>query len=381
MMLRRGTRALWLTLATLVLCGAQLRAQADPRAATDSSFAGLVQRLSESGGYFDSDNIITNELSYLHVASQLEKAHVHGGAYMGVGPDQNFSYIALIKPQIAFIVDIRRDNLLEHLLFKSYFMMARNRLEYLCLLLGKPAPADVEKWTGRPMAEVMAYITNATVDSAAVIASRNASNERITQFHVPLDAHDREVIDGYRAEFVSEGLDTRYSSLGRNNRYDYPSFGGLMVATDRAGREISYLADETAFQYVRGMQLANRIIPVSGNVAGYRAMKALTQYVTEHHLNVSAFYLSNVEQYLMGRDGGFDSYAHNVSQLPHDSTSVIIRSYFGGRFGISQHPLYVPFRGNLSTSLVERMDSFNQAYAAGEIKSYLALVSSRYITP
>ncbi|MEO6877361.1 MAG: hypothetical protein ABI205_02690, partial [Gemmatimonadaceae bacterium] len=316
-----------------------------------------------------------------HVASQLEKVHVHGGAYMGVGPDQNFSYIALIKPQIAFIVDIRRDNLLEHLLFKSYFMMARNRLEYLCLLLGKPAPADVEQWTGRPMSEVLAYITNAPVDSAAVVASRNASNERITQFHVPLDAHDREVIDGYRAEFVSEGLDTRYSSLGRNNRYDYPSFGGLMVATDRAGREIGYLADESAFQYVRGMQLANRIIPVSGNVAGYRAMKALTQYVTEHHLNVSAFYLSNVEQYLMGRDGGFDSYAHNVSQLPHDSTSVIIRSYFGGRFGINRHPLYVPFRGNLSTSLVERMDSFNQAYAAGEIKSYLALVSSRYITP
>lgn len=380
MMPRRSTQLAWAALAILACTSPRSSAQV-AGSSTDSSFAGLVARLSEAGGYFDSDNIITNELSYLHVASQLEKNHVHGGMYLGVGPDQNFSYIALIKPQIAFIVDIRRDNLLEHLLFKSYFMMARNRLEYICLLLGKPVPDDIDKWTGRPMSELLAYVGQARVDSATVAASRKASNERIARFHVPLDARDLGTIDGYRSEFVSEGLDTRYSSLGRNNRNDYPSFGGLMVATDRAGRQIGYLADENAFQFVRRMQLADRIIPVSGNVAGERAMKALTQYAVDRHLNVSAFYLSNVEQYLMGRDGGFDSYAHNVSMLPHDSTSVIIRSYFGGRFGANQHPLYVPAPGNLSTSLVERMDSFNRAYAAGEIRSYLALVSDRYILP
>ena len=44
----------------------------------------------------------------------------------------------------------------------------------------------------------------------------------------------------------------------------------------------------------------------------------------------------------MTRDGGFAEYARNVAQLPHDSTSVIIRSYFG-RFG-TQHPLYVSAR-------------------------------------
>src|SRR6185295_19194679 len=121
----------------------------------DTSFAGIVARLSEPGGYFDSDNVITNEVSYLHVASQFTKAGVHGGAYMGVGPDQNFSYIALIRPKIAFLVDIRRDNLLEHLLFKSLFAMAHNRLEYLCLLFGKPVPANADKWTGRPIGEVL----------------------------------------------------------------------------------------------------------------------------------------------------------------------------------------------------------------------------------
>ncbi len=112
----------------------------------DSTFAGLVARLSDSGGYFDSDNIITNEASYLQIGSQLTKTGVHGGVYLGVGPDQNFSYIALIKPQIAFMIDVRRDNLLEHLLFKSLFALSRNRAEYLCLLFGKALPPDVDKW-------------------------------------------------------------------------------------------------------------------------------------------------------------------------------------------------------------------------------------------
>jgi hypothetical protein len=345
----------------------------------DSSFAGVIARLSESGGYFDSDNIISNEASYLQIASQLTKVGVRGGVYIGVGPDQNFSYIALIRPRIAFMLDVRRDNMLEHLLFKSLFATSRNRYEYLLRLFGKAVPADIDSWTGRPTSEILAAFADARLDSQTVIAARRASNDKIARFGVPLTAHDREMIDRYRATFVSEGLDTRYSSIGRNNRSDYPSFGRLMMETDRAGRQISYLADENAFQFVRSMQLNDRIIPVVGNVAGDKAVKAIGQYAGERGLNVSAFYLSNVEQYLMGRDGGFDEYARNVKTLPHDSTSVIIRSFFG-RFGAS-HPLYVAGRGSVSTSMIEPMNSFLRAFAAGELTSYSALVFDRYVRP
>jgi hypothetical protein len=370
------------TLATAAIIGTSatpVRARLDARNAPDTSFAGLITQLSEAPGYFDSDNIITNEASYLHVASQLKKVGTHGGAYIGVGPDQNFSYIALIRPSVAFMFDIRRDNLLEHLLFKSLFVMSRNRLEYLCLLLGKPVPPDIDTWTGRSMSAVLAYIGQTPTDSITVAAIRRGSNERIAKFGVTLDAHDREMIDRYRAQFVAEGLDTRYSSLGRNNRFDYPSFGRLIMESDREGHLLSYLADENEFQYVRSMQLADRIVPVVGNVAGPKALKAVGAYVGAHGLVVSAFYLSNVEQYLMTRDGGFDEFARNVKYLPHDSTSVIIRSYFG-RFGMP-HPLFVPAAGNLSTSLVERIDSFLRAFAAGELTNYSELVFKRYVTP
>ena len=116
--------------------------------ATDPSFATLIERLSEPGRYFDTDNLISNERSYLHVMGKIREMGIAGGAYIGVGPDQNFSYIAQIRPSIAFIIDIRRDNLLQQLLFKSLFALAENRIEYLCLLFARPFPAADDESAG-----------------------------------------------------------------------------------------------------------------------------------------------------------------------------------------------------------------------------------------
>ena len=378
---RAATRA-WLVasvLAHALVLATPAIATARAQRAPDSSFAALVARLSESAGYFDSDNIISNEESYLQITTQLAKVGTHGGVYVGVGPDQNFSYVALIRPSIAFMLDIRRDNLLEHLLFKSLFALSRNRMEFLCRLFGKPVPSDVDKWTGRQIGSIVAYLDRAGTDSAAVAETRRMSNERITSYAVPLDSHDRAMIDRYRSEFIADGLDTRYSSIGRNNRMDYPTFRQLMLATDRTGRAASYLAEEEPFHFVRSMEARDLIVPVVGNVAGDRAIKAIGQYATEHHLTISAFYLSNVEQYLLGRDGGFEDWARNVVALPRDSASVIIRSYFG-RLGMV-HPLYVPGPGNISTSMIETIDSFAKRYAGGEVRGYADLVFGGYVKP
>ena len=153
----------------------------------------------------------------------------------------------------------------------------------------------------------------------------------------------------------------------------------MIRATDRAGREIGYLADEDAFQYVRSMQQRDRIIPVVCNVAGATAMRSIARYATENGLVISAFYVSNVEQYLIQRDQGFDRYVANLRALPHNGSSVIIRSYFG-RFGRT-HPLYVPGPGNVSTSMVEPMDSFLHRAAAREIGGYLDLVFGGFVSP
>src|SRR5471030_874151 len=117
--------------AALLVAAASLTIQSQ----APTTFASRVAQLSEPEGVFDADdNLITNERSYLHVMPALHDSGATGGAYIGVGPDQNFSYIAQVRPAIAFIVDVRRDNLLLHLLFKALFELSPTRAEYLALM-------------------------------------------------------------------------------------------------------------------------------------------------------------------------------------------------------------------------------------------------------
>ena len=146
-------------------------------------FAQLVNRLSERAGYFPSDNLVSNELSYQHVLGRLEKMDVTGGAYLGVGPDQNFTYIAQIKPRIAFMVNIRRDAMLQHLMFKALFMMSRNRIEYLSNLFARPLPKDHKKWGNRPIRDFIDYFDRTPLEPEAgrQARDRGAEEDRIVR--------------------------------------------------------------------------------------------------------------------------------------------------------------------------------------------------------
>src|SRR5580765_8359514 len=132
--------------------------QGQTAAANTTPLGSLVERLSEPSGDFDTDNLISNESSYLHVMPALEQGGVTGGVYIGVGPDQNFSYIAHIRPASAFIIDIRRDNLLLHLLFKALFAASRNRVEYLSLLTGRATPDRLDTWRDAGIEKIVGYL-------------------------------------------------------------------------------------------------------------------------------------------------------------------------------------------------------------------------------
>src|ERR671914_1151103 len=156
----------------------------------ESTFARLIARLSESGGYFDSDNLMSNEASYLHVLGRMRALGVSGGAYLGVGPDQNFSYITQVRPRIAFIIDIRRDNLLQQLLFKSVFTRARNRAEYLALLFGRPLPPESQRWDASPLEELVAWIDSVPPSPSAAAAAQETVLSAVEALDLPLGQPD-----------------------------------------------------------------------------------------------------------------------------------------------------------------------------------------------
>lgn len=337
----------------------------------DTSFAGTVARLSESAGYFDSDNLISNETSYLHAVSHLREGRVRGGAYIGVGPDQGFSYIAAIRPSVAFMLDIRRDNLLMHLMFKALFERSESRLEYLARWIGRAVPADRADWTGRPIEAILARIDSLPYDPRQAQVEGDAILATVQSFGIPLESADTATIRRFHQEFARQGLELRFTSTGRAPRYYYPTLRQLILETDLEGKQASYLASEDDWRFLRDLQRNDGVIPVTGNLAGTSAFPAVGREVAARNEVVSALYVSNVEMYIW-RDGSFPRFASTAAHLPRNERSVIIRSFFGGGFGQS-HPLNQP--GHVSTQLVQQLDDFAAREAAGW-SSYWDLVTS-----
>ncbi len=354
-------------LATASACAAQ----APPVRLAESSFADLVAALSEEGGYFDTDNLISNESSYLHVMGALDALGVRGGLYVGVGPDQNFSYIARIRPEVAVIMDVRRDNMLQQFLFKALFEESANRLDYLCLLYGRPCPEDLAAWTGLDLERLVEYVDArpALADDGGDVRERIA--RRVASFGVPLDAADRATIDRFHRAFIGAGLGLRFTSHGRAPRFFYPTHRDLLLAEDLEGTRASYLVNEDDFRFLKALQEADRVIPVVGDLAGEHALPEIGRMAVEGGLTVSALYASNVEFYLWGARS-FERFAETVTNLPRNERSVIIRSHFGGGFGAS-HPMQVA--GFYSTQLLQRTVDFASTWEQGGFRSYGDLVT------
>ena len=350
---------------TLVLAACAPQRQAAP----ELGFAQLVDTLSEPGGFFDTDNLVSNETAYLHVMGGLRRLGVHGGTYIGVGPEQNFSYIAEIEPELALIIDIRRDNLLLLLLFKAIFETSETRIEYLAQLFGRKPPPDAAAWTNRELTVLLDYIDQHPLDSAGYAAGHGALLTRIEAYQVPLTAEDKATIGRFHDEFARLGTGLTFTTLGRPAQRDYPTLRRLYLETDLEGNRASYLATEERWRRVRELQRLNRVVPVVGDMGGRGAMRAIGNYLRSTSRTVSAFYASNVEFYLM-RSGTFDDWVESIRLLPATESSVLIRSYFDRGFG---GPGMQP--GHFSSQHLQTFDRFLDMMDEPVARTYLDLVS------
>ena len=179
--------------AGLVLLVSPLASQTpEPPRQPAAAWSAAVAALSEPGGYFGTDNLISNERSYGESMASLDADGLAGGVYIGVGPDQNFSYIARLKPSMAYLVDIRRDNMLLHLLFKALFELADTRGEYPCLLVGCTVPAtDRARINEMTAPDLASWVEGARRQQPTGPVPDPRLAPVIAAFSVPLSAGDR----------------------------------------------------------------------------------------------------------------------------------------------------------------------------------------------
>jgi hypothetical protein len=307
-----------------------------PDRLTDQEFWKLTDEFSEPNGSFRSDNLVSNEIWFQWVIPDLIARTRPGGVYLGVGPEQNFTYIAALRPKMVFITDIRRGNLQMHLLYKALFEMTADRADFFAKLFNKPRPP------GLTSKSTASELINAFWDDRKVPTSSEAvykENLKAIQDHLtkkrslPIGKDDLDGIEYIYWNFYWHGPAITYnSSMNANGRGSMAMYGDLMVATDGASVSRSYLASEEHFRVLKDLHERNMFVPVVGNFAGPKALRAVGRYLKEHGATVTAFYLSNVEQYLY-QDGLWNGFCGNIASLPLDERSTFIRSQQGGGGG------------------------------------------------
>lgn len=364
----------------LVLAGAPLPSarsnqpqQKLPESLTSAEFSRLIRDVSEEGGYFFSDNLVSNETPYLTVVDKLRQLAAPGGAYIGVGPEQNFTYIAKLRPRIAFILDIRRQAVIQHLMYKAIFHLSPNRLQFLSRWLSKPLMKDAPS-PDDSINAMLAYLNRTPGNEQAYAANLSSIRKAIQEdFQFPLSQRDQASLEDVYKSFRELGLDTAFTLNGWSDG-EFPTLSEVLLQPDQHGKLGNFLASNEDYEFVRGLHEKNLIIPVVGDFGGKKALAAIGDYLRKNGLTVTAFYASNVEQYLF-EDGLFSSFAGNVRRLPITEKSLFIRWVYQRYY----HPARLA--GQRSTSLLQRMNVFLTDFDAGRYQNYVDLISTNYIAP
>jgi hypothetical protein len=311
-----------------------------PARLTDQEFWALTELASEPNGEFQSDNFLSNERGYQVVIPELVRTARPGRIYLGVGPEQNFPYIIALKPALAVIFDVRRGNLHEQLLYKALFEMSADRADFLSRLFSRKRP---EGLTPDASADALMSAYAAVAPTQEAYQRNFASvSDWLTGHHgFALHADDLPGIDYvYQTAFYAGGPGLTYNLAGRGARGG--GFGGnnasywdIQILDDGAGVNRGFLATEENWRAMKDFETRNLLVPVVGDFGGSKAIRAIGKYLKDHGAVVSAFYLSNVEQYL-NRSGTEEIFLCNVAALPLDETSTFIftgAGRYGGGFG------------------------------------------------
>ena len=341
-----------------------------PQQLSDQAFWKLATDFSETGGYFRSDNFVSNELTFQWVIPRLKRNTKPAGVYLGVGPDQNFTYIVALQPKIAFIFDIRRQNMMLHLMYKALIETSTDRIDFASRLFSRTRPADLEATAGPE--ELFAALNAVASENSLFETNLKAILDRLEKHHgFSLSTDDTQTIKLVYKAFFEAGPQITYSfSNFGGGRRRMPTYEELTKQDDDQGVNHGSMANEQNFQTLKRFHEKNLIVPLVGDFSVDKAIRAVGKYLKEHDATVTAFYLSNVEQYLFQDADNWRKFYSNVAALPLDSTSTFIRSVFNGMGGVG----YTSSGAMRSLNMLSSMTDLVRAFNEGQINGYYDVI-------
>jgi hypothetical protein len=357
-----------LAFAVSLPCLAQSSTATLPSEISDKDFWRMVVDLSEPGGTYPYQNYVSNEFQYQDVVPALKATTKVGGVYIGVGPEQNFTYAAVLQSRLAFVIDIRRQNMLFLLMYKAFFDMSPSRADFVSNLFSRVRPAGLDAKASA--AELFAAYQNVKPDADLLAKNQQAIKAYMSKHGYELSNEDLKNIENLDAVFsrggpaINYGFESPLPAILQNPA----TYRQMMLTTDITGRNSAYLASEESYLYVREMQRKNLIVPLVGDFAGPAVIRNVGRYLTERKTTVGVFYISNVETYLDA--AGAQRFYANLAELPVDSSSMFIRHILGNPArGL---PWWRPGMTNVST--IAPMKEFIDAFKAGRRPTFPEIV-------
>ncbi|WP_063062495.1 LIC_10091 family protein [Nocardia sienata] len=337
---------------------------------------------------YTEDCFVTSELGYSDVIAKCRPAPAETttGAFVGVGPCQNLTYVGALRPRLALICDSRPDNLLEHLIFKMLVERAADPLDYLLLLFSRTCPQRPPAAELRTPRDLVDAFENAVISPAlydenlALLRSTAARRWGLQPAHT-----DR--IDYLYGEFFRRQLDIFVFGEKSDIGEECPTMRDILLATTSTGWNFHFLTDPSRFDYVRQMHLRDRIIPVLGNLCEPDSISLLNDLLEHFGETADTVYLSNIEDHILSRyvlwpDGsvtdpnpdalitdeyrpGYARLVDALAALRTNPEAILIRFFHPGR-SRSRHVGVLPYLD----STVCRLKTFFASWRAGPVSLF-----------
>ncbi len=208
-----------------------------------------------------------------------------GGAYLGVGSDQGFSFIAIARSEWAWLMDYDPRVVDHHQRMRAFILEAETPEQF------------VELWSG---------------------ADTKRSIEVIERHHANADEHAK----------LRRGF-----HVTRERLYEYYR----EQLADPEGREkgFGWLANPEHYSYIRLLYQQGRIMPIKGDLLGNDSMRTVAEAANALGVSIRVFYTSNAPISWGGHIT--DAYRANVLGLPFDHRGIVLQTTAKGGFRQTGH--------------------------------------------
>lgn len=234
--------------------------------------AGEDDELAPTPIHYVKSNEVRHDVFFPYVAGL-------GGAYVGVGSDQNYTMIAAARSELVFLLDIDRR------------VVDLHRIYGVLITASEDAEALLARFTPEGEAESLQLLE-------AAFADLSASERR------------------------------RLTTAYRGSRETVLRHLRLVIRRSRGGEPTGWLSSPVMYEHIRALWTSGRVRPMGGDLTGPNALQTVGRVAADLGAPVRVVYFSNAEEYFKYSP----AFTANVLALRGDERSVVLRTIYSSEW-------------------------------------------------